>query len=120
MTHPGGRPPIFNSPEEMQTLIDKYLEEESHVTICGLAIALGFCSRGTLYEYAKKEEFSDTVKRAMLKIENEYEKRTNSTAPTGPIFVLKNMGWSDKKEVDNTHKFPDGITINFVDGPNSE
>ena len=95
-----GRPPIFNSPEEMQVLIDKYFDDkEEFKTICGLALALGFNSRGTIYEYGKKKAFSDTIKRAMLRIEGKYEERVNSTSPAGPIFVLKNMGWTDSKSL---------------------
>jgi len=95
----GGRPPIFTSPEEMQILIDQYFATDEFKSICGLALHLGFNSRGTIYEYEKKVEFSDTIKRAMLRIECKYEERVNSTSPTGPIFVLKNMGWTDSKSL---------------------
>ena len=115
MAHPGGRPPIFDSPEEMERLIDEYFATaEKPFTMCGLALALGFVDRQSLYDYAKKKEFSCTIKKGMLKLENEYEKKTHSTTPTGSIFVLKNMGWSDKHEVDQTNHYPDGININFV------
>jgi hypothetical protein len=98
--HPG-HPAKFKSPEEMQVEIDKYFadEEEPIKTMCGLAIALGFCDRQSIYDYAKREEYSCTIKAAMLRIEQGYEKRVNGTTPTGPIFVLKNMGWSDRQDV---------------------
>ena len=35
-------------------------------------------------------------------VEMEYEKKLGSTTPTGSIFALKNFGWSDKSQVDNT------------------
>lgn len=104
MAHPGGRPLIFTSPEEMQTIIDQYFDDDKILikTICGLAIALGFSCRETIYEYAKRPQFSDIVKTAMLRVEDGYERRANSTTPTGPIFVLKNMGWSDKQEIEHS------------------
>ena len=126
MTHPGGRPPIYSDPEELQRAVDLYFiqcddpDKPQPKTITGLALALGFCSRGTIYEYEQKPEFSDIIKKAMLNVECSYEQRACTNNPTGPIFVLKNMGWSDKQEIDNTHHFPDKISINFTDSSKDE
>lgn len=80
-------------------------------SITGLALFLGFASKDSLYDYAKKEEFSDSIKKALLRIENDYEKGLWIDKPTGVIFALKNMGWSDKKEVDHT---TNGESINVI------
>lgn len=80
-------------------------------SITGLAIFLGFNSKSTLYEYAERIEFSDSIKKGLLQIENKYEKGLWNDKPTGVIFALKNMGWSDKKEVDHTTK---GESINVI------
>lgn len=117
-----GRPPKYKTKEEMQEAIDNYFNDLPSYevivgaeilqvrkpTITGLAYALGFCSRASMYEYESKEEFSDTIKRARLRIENDYEMqlRTANTGHAGIIFGLKNLGWSDKQEID--HKSSDG------------
>lgn len=98
----GGRPPIYNDPiilyDKCVDFFEYCIESKEKATITGLALFLGFCSRGTLNEYAKKDKFSDIIKRAMLTVENSYEQ----SGGTIDIFALKNMGWSDKSEVDHT------------------
>lgn len=62
----GGRPPSFKSPEELENKIQKYLKEceekEKPVLVVGFAV---FCNvhKDTIYEYAKKPEYSDSLKR---------------------------------------------------------
>ena len=99
-----GRPPIYNSPEDMIKGIEDYFNSNnSGITITGLCIHLGFESRQSFYAYEQKPEFSYIVKRARLFIENYYEKSAqNAKTPTFQIFALKNMGWSDKTEIDHT------------------
>lgn len=77
---------------------EDWVRYPENATITGLALYLGFCSRGTLNEYAKKDEFSDIIKRAMSKVEQSYEFRLVANNPTGAIFALKNMGWQDKTQ----------------------
>lgn len=102
-----GRPPKFRSSEQMQSMIDEYfnqtLELEMPFTITGLALHLGFESRQSIYDYEKNGDFSYTIKRARLKIENYAESKLYTTTPTGAIFALKNFGWRDKQEIDLTH-----------------
>ena len=95
----GGRPPLYNSAEEMQIAIDQYFDETSIKTISGLAYHLGFESRQSFYDYESKPEFSYTIKRARTKIEIHYEEKLQGTTPTGPIFALKNLGWKDRNEI---------------------
>jgi len=74
-----------------------------HATITGLIIYIGFDSRSTFYEYKDKVEFSHIIKIASLKVEHEYEKAIRADKiPTGAIFALKNMGWSDRQTIDTT------------------
>jgi hypothetical protein len=98
----GGRPRLFKTPEEMQVAIDNYFESGEPIGISRLAYALGFESRQSLYDYEKSEQFSYTIKRAKLRVEMYYEDGLNGTSPTGSIFALKNMGWSDKQEINTT------------------
>ena len=106
-----GRPPKFESPEDMEVLINdyfkslEYIDNDGHPqtqqpTITGLALHLGFCSRQSMYDYKANPKFSYTIKHALMLVENGYEKAACGKNPTGPIFVLKNMGWSDKVEID--------------------
>jgi hypothetical protein len=97
--HPGGRPRKYSTPEEMQTVIDKYFEDNPKPTICGLALALGFAQRKSLLNYeGYGKEFCNTIKRAKLIIEEGYEQDLRSKYVTGAIFALKNFNWSDKQE----------------------
>ena len=70
-------------------------------TVTGLAYHLGFASRQSFYDYEDNPIHSYTIKRARLFIEKEYEKCLK-TGNVGVIFALKNFGWVDKTEVDNT------------------
>lgn len=100
-----GRPPKFKTAEEMEEAIDAYFsecdEKSKPYTITGLAIACGFESRQSIFDYSKKPEFSYTLKKAKMKVEEFLEQRLLENAPTGTIFNLKNnFGWKDKTEQD--------------------
>ena len=104
--HPGGRPPKFESVEQMQEAIDKYfadLQEDEYVTVSGLALALDM-TRQTLCNYEHKDEFFYTIKKAKLRAEHAIEQRLMSgQATVGAIFNLKNnFDWKDKVEQHNT------------------
>jgi hypothetical protein len=66
--------------------------------MAGLAYHLGFKSRKSLVDYSKKELYGDIINRAVLKIEESYEVKLHSTNPTGAIFALKNLGWTDNNK----------------------
>lgn len=93
-----GRPAKFQTPESLFARINEYFEllGEQRATISGLCLHLGFVSRQSLYDYAKKEEFRYLINRALLVIEAEYEKMLLGPNPRAAIFALKNMGWNDK------------------------
>lgn len=117
--HAGGRPLAYDSPEKLLEAVTAYFEQNTRVTLAGLALALGI-DRSTLYNYAERDEFFHIIKKARETVEAKYEERLVwDNAPTGTIFALKNMGWKDRNEwapVD-----PDGnplvlpsITVNVV------
>lgn len=97
-----GRPPKFTDPEEFQVLVDAYFEDckvqDKVPTVNGLTLAVGFSSRQSLFDYAAKPDFMDTVKSAKTRLENEWEQRLAGANATGTIFWLKNQGWSDRNE----------------------
>lgn len=102
---PAGRPPIWSDPQAFDEAVDNYFKKENEpFTWTGLTIFLGFASRDSLHEYGKKPEFSDSVKKGLLRIENQYEKALMKGNPGGPIFALKNFNWRDKQEIDHTSK----------------
>lgn len=115
-----GRPRIYQTAADFDAMVDKYYhhckESGEPITWTGLALFLGFSSRQSIDEYQKYDGFSDSVKRAKLLIEWAYEKRVLGNNAAGPIFVLKNMGWSDRQDI--AHTSPDGsmspTTISIV------
>lgn len=119
-----GRPPLFETIESLILKISQYFEDHLPqektdpdskecyyiypfpVTITGLCLYLGFESRQSFYDYEKKEEYSYIIKRARLVIESIYEENLHGKTPTGSIFALKNMDWSDKSEIAHTVNIP--------------
>ena len=99
----GGRPPKWETPEQLQKEIDKYFLDceanDEPLTITGLAIALD-TYRDVLMDYQEKDEFSNTIKKAKQRIENAYEKRLIKYGRSGDIFALKNFNWTDRQEVE--------------------
>lgn len=107
---PPGRPRLYDTPDQFDAAVLAYQaycqEMQEPVTWTGLALFLGFANRSAIDEYAKYDGFSYSVKRAKAFVEHEYEKRLCTGNATGPIFALKNFGWSDKQELE--HRSPDG------------
>lgn len=109
-----GRPKKYESADELESAIDKYLEstDQKKWTITGLALSLGFESRQSFYDYEEKGEYSYIIKRARLHVEMSYEEKLSDNGCTGAIFALKNMGWKDKSEVEQSGSL--GLTWNEV------
>jgi len=103
MSDLGGRPPIFETPEEFKRVADAYfascLQSERVPTVNGLSLALGM-TRETLLRYAEKEAFSDTVKMVRTRLEADWEQRLAGPNAAGTIFWLKNQGWSDLQKTE--------------------
>ena len=124
----GGRPPFYNTKEEMQEKIDAYFEgckgrilaideivvrdkngipvvvDAKPPTITGLALALGFTSRQALLNYQAKEEFVDTITRAKSRVECYAEERLyDKEGANGAKFNLANNfeGWKEKQQIDD-------------------
>jgi hypothetical protein len=122
------RPRKYDTEEELQEEIDKYFAAvgfcpavdtlgnivtgsdgkpviiHNQATMSGLAYALGFTSRQSIYDYEQNEVFSYAIKRARLRIESVIENDLLTTkSPTGAIFWLKNhAGYSDKQEIEHS------------------
>ena len=107
---PGGRPPHFDSPDDIlkigESYFDACMEREEVPTIAGLAFELGFSDRRSVYDYEGRTEFSHVIKRLRLRIEAVHERLLSGNSVAGHIFWLKNHGWKDTQhqEVDQTSK----------------
>jgi len=95
--------PIYKTAKELQEKIDEYIKLHPMVTITGLCYYLGFSSRQSFYDMEKRKELAYTIKRARLMIENSYEESLRLTGKSSDIFALKNFGWKDKQEIDQTN-----------------
>ena len=94
----GGRPMIWKDPMELSDLVAEYFNQTDRPTLSGLAVFLEV-DRQTLYNYKERDQFFDIIKRATAKVESIYEERAiYENNPTGVIFALKNMGWTDRME----------------------
>lgn len=105
-----GRPPKFNTPQELETIFAAWRNEfEEGGKLHGeIPDVEGFCDfidayRDLLCEYEKKEDFSDAIKR--IKNWIYYKKKQlamqNKMNPTIFIFDAKNnAGYVDKTEQD--------------------
>lgn len=105
--NPQGRPRKYATPEAFDAKVDEYIAEceatGEPILWTGMAIHLGFYGRKEIDEYLAYDGFSHSIKRAKTFVEMSYEKRlVNSSAAAGPIFALKNMGWSDKQDINMT------------------
>lgn len=105
--HAGGRPLKLQSRKKVQEAIDGYFEkcerEKTPVTLMGLCVVLGI-SKECFGDYLKgggdHALISDLIKRAHRRIEQAYEERgLKAQNPAFCIFVLKNMGWFDRQDV---------------------
>lgn len=137
MAHPGGRPPLYTSAEEMQKIIDEYFEwcdnravkiwddtKKSEImisspapyTMSGLARRLGM-SRQSLINYSEKTKFLDAIKAARDRVEEDVESRMNEkhTFTPGLIFNAKNnFGWKDKSEQEITGAEGGALTVKLI------
>ena len=113
-----GRPRKYETPEEMEVIIEEYFKEchkEKEIpTVTGLGFALNM-TRQELINYENcltndrlkncsddmKRGFVDTIKRAKLFIHSrQHQCLYSKDKVTGAIFSLKNnWGWVDKQEI---------------------
>jgi hypothetical protein len=124
-----GRPLKFKTKEELQEKIDNYFQEcRNHTkevvvagkltnvkdpqvpTIAGLAYSLEV-HRETIYSYAEKDQFSDTIKKArdyiLMCMENKMANVDGKIA--GTIFLAKNYGYTDSQKIEHSGSFKTDI-----------
>ena len=131
-----GSPPMYTDPLEMQRVCDNYFnwcdsqtktiirnKNEKVIykpyTVSGLTLALGFASVQSLLDYEKKPQFSDTIKKAKLRVANwTEEKAANGEIDTVfGMFSLKcNFGWVEKQEINFTGNLALSTVLKSVEG----
>lgn len=104
--HPGGRPRLYDDPAIFAAKVEEYFVGVTIPSMAGIAYHLGFSDRDSFSNYADYgDEFSRTVKRAKLRIEQDRIERLNDKTKftPGTIFDLKNnYGWKDQQDLNHT------------------
>jgi hypothetical protein len=105
--------------KDLEKKIEEYFEyikgESLPPTISRLAYSLGYASRQSLYDAMNRQgteeerKISYIIKKAVLLIEVYYEESLTGQYSGGPIFWLKNRGWSDKQEIEHSGKITNKV-----------
>ena len=105
----------------LKNYFEKCKDDGRPYSVTGLALALKMCDKSVLYDYRDRyEPFASMVKQAILMVENQHEESLSTRhSCTGNIFALKNMGWSDKQEIE-TNLRGDIVICTGVPTPQSE
>lgn len=113
----GGRPQKYTTVQGINKAIHGYFnkqdEKNEPYTVSGLGLHLGLSSDAlSRYQNGERDHnqndtadyyLSDTIKQAKDRIAEQWEKKLHQRGNAGDIFALKNFGWHDKQEIENTH-----------------
>lgn len=118
-----GRPRKYTTGEEFSTKVEEYFNTKGRViskdldirvyTMSGLCLYLGI-TRETLSEYSRDPMFTDTIKRARMRVENNLEELAllGAVDKTVAIFSLKNnFGWKDNRTDDEDREQPAPVVV---------
>ena len=98
------RPLRFKTVDELDFMIDMYISEQetdgNPLSIPGLCLYLGFADKKSFYDYEGRELYSHSIKRARTTIELCVVNAIMKGGGAGPIFMAKNMGYTDKQVVE--------------------
>ena len=104
----------------MQAKVDEYFATEDKPTMTGMILFLGFVDRRSASDYEQRnDEYSPIIKNARARIEQLYESiilYRKEGQVTGPIFALKQFGWTDKTEQVMTFTNKPSVKFEFTDG----
>ena len=100
-----GKPRKFKAPADLVKVIEKYFNstKQSEWTVTGLSLLVG--SKQLLNDYEKRDGFKNIVRTAKLMVENAYELGLRESGGASNIFALKNFGWTDKTEIEQSGEF---------------
>ena len=117
----GGRPPIFNTPQELEKKIADYLDWEDKqkrpdsysgmgkgvYTLSGCALFLGFASKSSMDDQSKRDvEFSNVVSRFKLFMAhwNEQKMYWGGTYMAAQFWLRNHGGYSDESTVNQNQR----------------
>lgn len=108
--HPGGRPRKYND-EQVKEIVDKltkYIDNTDMPIVAEFAYYNDII-REELYDYS---EFSTLLKKLICKKETYIEREglLGRINPTMAVFSLKQLGWSDRREISG----PEGKAIEIT------
>ena len=125
-----GRPPKFErsaaGADEMrakgEAYFSKCLQSDEVPTMVGLAQALGYADRASLFDAQERPEFSGAIKSLRSKVTGWWERRLAGNACTGAIFWLKNNGgYRDQQDsaitIGGDAKNPVQLLVTFKEAP---
>lgn len=124
-----GRPRVYQDAETFSTKVDDYFgdceERERKPTLAGLCVFMGFSDKESFSNYATYgEEFSRTVKRTKLLMEDDRQQLLLSKDKFTPGVALdlqNNHGWKNKSETELTGANGGPVeTVNWVAGADEE
>lgn len=115
-----GRPPHYNTHDELWNKAVEYFESVTTTsgiirgTITGVTNHVGFASRSSWDDYAKRsEEFSYTVSKIKMIVVEWYERNLHGYNWAGSAFALRNMdsgNWKDEV-TQHQHQTIENVTI---------
>lgn len=106
--YPTGKKDEDGEPIMKKETITRWLRQPEPATITGVALFLGFSNRQSFYDMEARAELREVVQRTRAVIENAYEQKLDREKCPGPIFALKQFGWSD--QVNQDIKLSGGVT----------
>lgn len=94
----------YETAKDLRRAVNAYFDEADEVTapytIAGLCLHIGY-TRDMFLRNSHSTELGEILSQARLLIEQQLETRlATSGKPTGAIFALKNLGWSDRSFLD--------------------
>lgn len=95
----GGRPRLYETPEQFNEAVDCYyqacLSRLEPMTLTGLCLHMGFSGRNAMFRYASYEGFLNAVTRARTLIEYSYEKEVLTNKNSAAARLLACIGGDD-------------------------
>lgn len=119
-----GRPRKFNNPDELDKLVEEYIDNQ--LTLGEPILTIDFCvvmgiPKSTLYDYAKLDGYSDIIKKLQEAAEvslitGAMKGKYNATFS---IFLAKNHhGYRDKVEQETTVETKGTTVVEIVEDKN--
>jgi hypothetical protein len=93
----------MTDPVQVAERLEEYFNTtlESQWTLSGIALYVGIEWQDLIFLSEERPKIKQLLAKARLLVQTEYEKSLRASGK-GDMFVLKNLGWKDKTEVNQT------------------